>query len=260
MNNNPIGIFDSGIGGISILNKVLKYLPNEDYIYYADSIHNPYGNKSKEELIQLVDGIMKKFMLYQVKLVIVACNTATTQVISYLRKRYYNILFVGVEPAIKVAYDYHRNKNVLIMATPGTIQSKRLLELNQIYSQEKRVLLSCDGLAELIENDNMEAIPSYLISLFSQLDKEKIDVVVLGCTHYPFIKKEIIEVIGHSVIFLDPSVGVSLRVKHLLKENGLEAEGKEGKVTFLLTDPSKESVISKYLDLEDSYVLSSVGE
>ena len=248
VDKRPIGIVDSGIGGISILNKVRDTLPHEDYIYYADTIHNPYGNKTLEELKEIMNGVMEKLLRKNVKLVIVACNTASTQVISYLREKYHNILFVAVEPAIKVAYDYYPERNVLVMATPGTIHSERLLELDQKYVQKSRILLPCEGLAALIENQELEKVPSYLNKLFQNIPKEKIEVVVLGCTHYPFIQKELLDAFSHDVIFVDGSLGVCKRVLYLLKENNIEnGQIQKGKLSFILTDPKTEMVISRYL-------------
>jgi len=249
MDKRPIGILDSGIGGISILNKVGKLLPHENYVYYADSINNPYGNKTKEQLIKMIDRIMLVFLRENVKLVIIACNTASTQVITYLRKQYQEFLFVAVEPAIKVAYDYHKEKNTLVMATPGTIRSERLMELDKKYHQKKRTLLACDGLAELIEKDDLEKIPIYLENLFKNIEKDSIEVVVLGCTHYPFIEKEITKALGHEVIFVDGSNGVAKRTKYLLEKNHIEnTQNSEGRLSFLLTDSSKEKIITKYLN------------
>lgn len=249
MDKRPIGVIDSGVGGVSILNKVREALSHEDFIYYADTVHNPYGNKTLEELKSIMDGVMKRLLQENVKLVIVACNTASTQVIAYLREKYCNILFVAVEPAIKVAYDYYPEKNVLVMATPGTIYSQRMLELDRKYVQRSRILLPCEGLAALIENQELEKIPNYLEQLFQNIPKETIEVVVLGCTHYPFIQRELLEAFSHDVVFIDGSLGVCKRVLYLLKENNMEnGQSQKGKLSFILTDPKTEMVISKYLD------------
>lgn len=249
MDKRPIGILDSGIGGISVLNQVRKTLPREDYIFYADSIHNPYGNKTKEELIKIVDDIMDVFIKKNVKLVIVACNTASTQVISYLREKYPSILFVATEPAIKVAYDHYRDKNTLVMATPGTIASDRLMELDDAYHQKDRILLACDGLAQIIEQQRLETLPTYFDDLFKKIDCSKIEVVVLGCTHYPFIKEEIIKALGHPVIFLDGAMGIAKRVMYLLKEHQIQnLQNHKGSLSFILTKPDTQSIINQYLD------------
>lgn len=249
MDQRPIGVIDSGIGGISILNEVAKYLPGEKFIYYADSIHNPYGSKTKEELIEIMDQITKTLLKENVKLIIIACNTASTQVISYLREHYPSILFVAVEPAIKVAFDHYADRNVLLMATPGTIKSDRLMELDEKYHQENRILLPCDNLAALIENQELEKIPVYLQDLLKNIDTSKIEVVVLGCTHYSFIKDEIEEAIGHTVTFIDGATGVKKRVEFLLDENNIKSlKRPKAEISFILTDETKSSVIEKYLE------------
>lgn len=249
MDKRPIGVLDSGIGGISVLNKVKALLPHEDYIFYVDSIHNPYGNKTKEELIEIVDNIMKVLIEKNVKLVIVACNTASTQVISYLREKYCSILFVATEPAIKVAYDHYLHKNTLVMATPGTIASERLMLLDETYHQEGRILLSCSGLAELIEQQRFRELPDYLDNLFQEIDRKKVEVVVLGCTHYPFIKEQIQESLGHPVIFLDGAEGISRRVEFLLEQQKLKNSSKhKGSLSFILTNDKSQALIDKYLD------------
>lgn len=216
MNNNPIGIFDSGVGGISVLNEIRKVLPNEDYIYYGDSLNNPYGDKSKEELFLIVCDIVEYFIKKDCKIIVVACNTATTLLIGDLRKKYSNIIFVGTEPAIKVAYDYYHDKNVLVMATPGTIDSDTLVNLSNRYYQKNRYFLKCDKLANMIENKS-DQIDSYLNKILAPFKDKKIDVVVLGCTHYPFVKDKLAKVLTDA-IFIDGGVGIAKRVKSIIEE------------------------------------------
>lgn len=231
MNKCPIGIFDSGIGGISILNAVRKILPNEDYIYYGDSLNNPYGNKSKEELMELVCHIVEDFIEKKCKLIVVACNTATTVLIKDLRCKYPDIIFVGTEPAIKVAYDYHRDEKVLVMATPGTIKSEKLSNLSDKYYQKNRYFLQCDKLANLIENRSND-IDLYLDQLLEAFKDKHIDVVVLGCTHYPFIKDKIAKILDEA-IFIDGGVGIANRVNSILTEKKwLNDSPVKGKVTL----------------------------
>ena len=152
MNKNEIGIFDSGIGGITILNELKKILPNENFIYYADSKNNPYGNKSLNELFKIVCDIVDKLLKRNVKLIVIACNTATTRCINMLREKYKNVIFVGTEPAIKVACDKNF-KNTIVMATPGTINTERMHQLvdNNIKDNQNIYLIPCEGLADTIE-------------------------------------------------------------------------------------------------------------
>ena len=153
INNNKIVMFDSGIGCLTVLKELRKLLPNENYIYYADSKNNPYGEKSDEELMGIVTGIVDFLIEKEVKIIVIACNTATTRCINRLRKMYPDMLFVGTEPAIKVACDKNY-KNTLVMATPSTIKSERTHELVKLNKRndQKITLLPCKGLTETIES------------------------------------------------------------------------------------------------------------
>lgn len=229
MNHNPIGILDSGIGGVTVLKQILKLLPNEKYIYYSDSLRNPYGEKSKEEVFCYVDQIMHYFIKQNCKVVVFACNTATALAIDEIRKKYPNIPIIGIEPAYKMVYDHAKEKQTLVMATPGTMESKRFLELYHHYDNGKTVLLSCQNLAHLIEEGDYINIRSYLRE---NLPKDsRIEVVVLGCTHYPLIKKEIQSVLG-PVDFYDGSIGVANRLYHILEEMDLLSNGQRGSIQF----------------------------
>lgn len=159
MKNQKIGIFDSGIGGLSILKELLKILPHEDYLFYEDSIHNPYGEKSEEELFDITSNIVDYFIGEDCKLIVIACNTATTSCMNKLREKYPNMIFVGTVPAIKVAYDNHY-KDTILLATPYTIQSTRVEELLHDYQDinQKIYVVSGMNLANLIDNNDQEGI------------------------------------------------------------------------------------------------------
>ncbi len=216
-----IGVFDSGVGGLSILNELLKELPYEDFYYYGDSLNNPYGEKSDEELLKITSNIVEKLINKNCKLIVIACNTATTRCMKKLREIYSNVIFVGTVPAIKVACD-KRFKNTLVMATPATIESERTYELirdNKRYDQNI-YLLPCPGLANAIEQNDKEKIKRILQNDFKDYKDKEIDAIVLGCTHYPFIREEILEVMPNTVL-IDGSIGVSKEVKRQLEEHGL---------------------------------------
>lgn len=238
MNNNPIGILDSGIGGVTVLKEIIKILPNEDYVYYSDSLHAPYGEKSKEEVIQYVDSIVKFLVSKNCKMIIVACNTATAFAISEMRSKYSDIDIIGIEPAYKMIYDFSYNKKTLVMATSGTIHSEKFLNLYHKYDNDNTILLSCEKLATLIENDDPK-IEDYLREI---LPKEKIEAVVLGCTHYPLIKDIIQKIIG-PVDFYDGGYGVAQHVYNLLDMKGLCSDKNVGNIYFIdssLNDKKKE--------------------
>lgn len=234
MNNNKIGMFDSGIGGLTVLKELRKLLPNENYIYYADSKNNPYGEKSDEELMSIVTGIVDFLISKEVKIIVIACNTATTRCINRLRKMYPNMIFVGTEPAIKVACDKNY-KNTLVMATPGTIKSERTHELVKLNKKrdQKITLLPCKGLADAIESGNKDNINKVLHKLLDKYVNEDIDSIVLGCTHYPHAKKNIKELFP-KVKLIDGNKGVSKQVKRQLESHNLLSDSTtHGKVKMI---------------------------
>ena len=219
--NKKIGVFDSGIGGTTTLKEIINILPNEDYIYYADTKNNPYGNKSDEELYKIVKNVVEKLLKKDVKIIVIACNTATTRCIKRLREEFKDMMFVATEPAIKVACD-NNYKNTLVLATPGTISSERtrmLIDDNK-KDFENLFLISCDGLANAIEkNDNVDIKENLDKYLLPYKDK-KIDAIVLGCTHYPIIKDKIQSYFKNATL-IDGNKGVAKRVKYLLETNNL---------------------------------------
>ncbi len=234
---NKIGVFDSGIGGITTLKEIIKILPKEEYIYYADSKNNPYGTKDYNELFNIVDNIVKYFIKRNVKLIVIACNTATTKCINKLRAKYPDILFVGTEPAIKVACDKNY-KNTLVLATPGTISSKRVKKLLRDNKKENQniTLVACDNLANAIETYNNKLIDKLLHEYLSIYKKQNIDAIVLGCTHYPIIKDKLQKLFPKATI-IDGNKGVAKRVKFLLEENNIK--NNNYKIEFIQTKKHK---------------------
>lgn len=231
-----IGLFDSGIGGTTILDAIKKILPNAEYKYIADTKNCPYGEKSAEELQEITSARTKELADWGAEIIVIACNTATTGHITYLREKYPNIKFVGTEPAVKVATDSGM-KNILVMATPNTIASDRtkiLVEKNQKPDQNIE-LLSCPGLASTIEKyyntDNHQPITDLLKTLFKNVVTAP-DVIVLGCTHYSLIK-DLIGQFFPSAKLIDGSTGVARRVKSLIDGPKilLLGYGKEGQAT-----------------------------
>lgn len=231
-----IGVIDSGIGGVTVLKELLKELPNEDYIYYSDSINNPYGDKTNEEIISIVDNVVNILINKGVKIIIIACNTASAICKEYLRNKY-DIPFIAIEPAYKVVYDHAKEYKTLIMATKATMNSDSFKKLFNNYDNHNTILCSCSGLADLIEEGNKNKIIDYLnnhIGIYKNIKN-----VVLGCTHYPLIKEEIKEVLG-DVTFFDGSIGVSHHTKDILIKNNLLSNKKEGSITFIDSSNNKE--------------------
>ena len=227
-----VGVFDSGIGGLSVLRELEKILPNEDFYYYGDSLNNPYGEKSDEELFEITSGVVDYLVNKGCKLIVIACNTATTRCMKYLREKYKDIIFVGTVPAIKVACD-RDFKNTLVMATPATIESERTMELirDNIRKDQNIYLVACPGLANAIEDNDQEKIEEILKDTFREYKDKKIDSIVLGCTHYPFIKENILKEMP-GVILLDGSRGVAMEVKRQLENNGLLSDKLSRKIVI----------------------------
>ena len=227
-----IGVFDSGIGGVTVMKELIKILPNEDYIYYSDTINNPYGDKTNEEIISISDNIVSKLVDMGCKIIVIACNTASAISKDYLRSKY-NVPIIAIEPAYKSVPD---NEKTLVMATKATINSDKFKKLFNTYNNHNTILLSCSGLADLIEEGNKNKIIDYLKNKIGYYADVK--NVVLGCTHYPLIKKEITEVLGN-VNFYDGSVGVAKHTKEVLEEKNLLSNN-TGKITFIDSSNNKE--------------------
>ena len=227
--SGKIGIFDSGIGGVTVLHEIIKILPQEDYLYYSDSKNNPYGDKTKEEIERLCDTIVQELLQENCKIIVIACNTASAVAAQSLRKRYPDISFVAIEPAYKMVYDYAYDKPTLVMATKGTIQSEKFNLLLKKYNNHQTFLIPCVGLAEKIEQDKKEEIKNYLEETIGTY-KNKVENVVLGCTHYPLIQKEIGEVLG-SVQFFNGASSLAKHLKNRLQEQKL-LNSKKGNIEF----------------------------
>ncbi len=215
-----IGIFDSGIGGVTVLKEIIKVLPNENYIYYSDSKNNPYGDKNQEEILKICDDIVANLLKENCKSIVIACNTASAIASSFLREKYNDLPIIAIEPAYKMVHDYSYDKPTLIMATKGTIESEKFNLLLKKYNNNKTYILPCVGLADKIEDGNEKEIKQVL-----KLELEKyrgiVKNVVLGCTHYPLVKEGIKEILGENIEFFDGSPRLALHLKEILKEKNL---------------------------------------
>ena len=234
--NKKIGIFDSGIGGTTTLKEIQNILPNEDIIYYADSKNNPYGSKTKEELELITSNIVDYLIKRDIKIIVIACNTATTNCIDYLRNKYKDIIFIGTEPAIKVACDKNY-KNILVLATPTTISSERTHELvnNNKKDYENFYLVPCNGLANAIERNDTIKIDELLKEILTPYQDKNIDAIVLGCTHYPLIKNKIQSYFKNAQL-IDGNKGVANQVKYQLQNNNLlKQNNTKSKIEFIQT-------------------------
>lgn len=220
MKEKMIGVFDSGIGGYTILEELKKMMPKENFLFYADSKNNPYGEKDDEELFKITSNIVE-YLKKDCKIIVIACNTATTRCIKYLRNKYPEMIFIGTEPAIKVACDGNY-KNILLLATPATIGSERtsLLVRDNKKSDETVYLVPCEGLAHAIEVNDVALEEEIISNIYEQYKDKKIDAIVLGCTHYPHIKGLISSYFKNAKL-LDGGLGVSRECKRQLEKNNL---------------------------------------
>jgi glutamate racemase len=223
MNESPIGFFDSGVGGTSVWKEVIQLLPHENTIYLADSRHAPYGRKSKQEIIQLCVKNTEFLLERKCKLIAVPCNTATTNAISYLRS-HYDVPFIGIEPAIKPAALNSDTKKIGILATKGTLSSELFNKTHKEFTQNVNTIeIVGTGIVELIEAGKMDSkeMHNLLISICEPFMISGIDFLVLGCSHYPYVKDQLQELLPSAVRIIDSGAAVARQTLHVLKENQL---------------------------------------
>jgi len=228
MNNNPIGIFDSGVGGTSIWKEINQLLPHENTIYLADSSNAPYGNKSVDEIISLSIKNTELLLNLDCKIIVVACNTATTNAISVLRDKY-TIPFIGIEPAIKPAALNTKSKNIGVLATKGTLGSSLFSEAtNNLTNKITVVEIVGEGLVPLIEEGkiNSQETISLLQTFMKPMIKAKIDHLVLGCSHYPYLIPQLKKLIPQQIKIIDSGEAVARQTKNILIENNLISNNK----------------------------------
>lgn len=239
-NTSPIGVFDSGVGGISVLAELVKNLPREKYIYLADSANAPYGTKDCEYVREI--SLNAAGILYDmgVKALVVACNSATSVAINNIRDQF-DIPVIGMEPALKPAVEMGGSGAIVVMATPLTLKEEKFNNLFHKFNLEASIIpLPCEGLMELIESEaGMTDIVRYLKGLFQDLPVNQLSTVVLGCTHYCFIRNEISKVAGPTVKIIDGNAGTVRQLERTLSSLNLLAPlGKSkpsGQVEFLTT-------------------------
>ena len=229
-----IGIFDSGIGGVTVFKEILRELPNYEYVYYSDSKNNPYGDKSSDELIKITDSIVSYLVQMGCCVIVIACNTASAICKDYLRRKY-DIPIIAIEPAYKMVNDINKDGKTLVLATKGTLQSSKFKCLYNKYDNHNTILYECVGLADLIENDDDEEIDKYLDNHLK--DFKGVENVVLGCTHYPLIKDKIKKILG-DVLFFDGSKGVCLQLKKIIQKNNIKSTNSS--ITFIDSSLSEE--------------------
>jgi glutamate racemase len=218
-NNNPIGIFDSGIGGTSIWKAIHELLPNEKTIYLADSKNAPYGQKTKEEIISLSKKNVDLLLENKCKLIVVACNTATTNAIVELRTQY-NIPFIGIEPAIKPAANNSQTQVIGILATKGTLNSELFNKTAEMFRDTKIIEQVGYGLVQLIEDGNLDSpeMTQLLESYLKPMIEANIDYLVLGCSHYPYLVPQIKKILPKHIQIIDSGEAVARQTQNVLRE------------------------------------------
>lgn len=235
-----IAVFDSGVGGISVLRQLRKVMPNERYLYFGDSANAPYGTKSSREVQKLALTVAQRLVEQGVKALVVACNTATAVAIDILRQAYPDLIVVGIEPALKVGVDKYPGGHIGVMATPVTLEGEKFHRLLDRFTHRCRVtLIPAPGLADLVEEGRQngpdgEALLRGLLEPF----QGKLDALVLGCTHYPFAQEMIEKVLGSTTELLDGGEGTAAQAKYLLQCRGLLYEG-PGEVVFQNSLPDR---------------------
>jgi len=223
MNNNSIGIFDSGIGGLTIFDEIHRLLPNENIIYLADSKNAPYGEKSKDDIIGYSIKNSEYLLQRGCKLIVVACNTASTNAVAVLREKF-SVPFIRVQPAIKPAAMNSKTKAVGILATKGTLKSDLLLETSQKFAQGVTVIEQVgEGLVSLIENGKIhsEEMTQLLHKYVKPMIDKRIDYLVLGCTHYPLLTTQLQKIVGDSVTIIDSGEAIARQTKNILIQENL---------------------------------------
>lgn len=240
----PIGVFDSGLGGISVLGELVAFLPNENYLYLGDSKHAPYGTKSLQEVQKLTCNNIEYLIGKGAKAIVVACNTATSAAIQILREHHKDMPIIGIEPALKPAVLQKEHPNVLVMATPMTLREEKFHALMKRYENEAEIIsLPCPGLVEFVERGELEgeALEAYFKELFAPFADKKIDSAVLGCTHYPLVKNVIQKMLGDSVTLFDGGEGTAHETYRRLKEkNLLNTTPQKGTVIFENTEGTEQ--------------------
>lgn len=256
-NNKPIGIFDSGIGGTSIWAEIHQLLPNEKTIYLADSKNAPYGQKSKAEIVALSVKNTEFLLNMDCKLIVVACNTATTNAIQELRSKF-DVPFIGIEPAIKPAATNSKTQTIGILATQGTLNSELFNKTTEKYQDVKIIEQVGHGLVQLIESGNINSpeMTQLLHSYLAPMIEANIDYLVLGCSHYPYLIPQIKEILPEHIQIIDSGQAVAKQTQNILKEKVGFSSNKKKEPVFYTNSNSKvlsEILKNKYEVMEKDF-------
>lgn len=242
--NGYVGVFDSGVGGISVLRQLAATLPAENFVYFGDSANAPYGEKTRDQVARMSRDIVDRLLDEGAKAIVIACNTATSVAAASIRADYAHVPIIGVEPALKPATEQPGVKRILVMATPITLRLDKYQLLAEKWGSGHEVIdAPCPGLAARIEKGDLESPDIYeLLEDLVGSYAGAVDAVVLGCTHYPFIARQIREVVGDVPLF-DGAYGTALQLQRKLAERGLTTKSSgRGTVEFLSSKPGKDEI------------------
>ncbi len=249
----PIGVFDSGVGGISVLGELVKLMPNENFLFHGDSANAPYGNKPYETVVELTLATARQLVEQSCKCLVIACNTATAAAVNIVRDTYPDIPVIGLEPALKPAVLHSHGGCVLVMATSLTLVEPKFLDLLRRYGSEADIhTLACPGLVEYVERGELESpeFEDFLRGLFAPYMEKRPDSIVLGCTHYPFALTLIRRIFGNDIAVFDGGNGAARETKHQLMLKNIEAcADNTGKVIMTNSDPSQIPLSNRLLEL-----------
>jgi glutamate racemase len=238
----PIGVFDSGVGGLSVLREIHKLLPAVPVIYLADQAHVPYGPRPLEEVRQFSSEITSYLLSRGARLIVVACNAASAAALQHLRENFPDIPFVGMEPAVKPAAETTHSGVVGVLATPATFQGALYASVVERFAQGVKVMQdTCPGLVTQIEAGSLDSpiTEAILRKALEPMLEEGIDTVVLGCTHYPFVIPQIQRIVGPAVRVIDPAPAIARQAGKLLTEHGwLPPNSQAAKTIYTTTGPS----------------------
>lgn len=248
-----IGIFDSGVGGITVLKEALRQLPQIEYVYYSDNLHVPYGTKSKEEVLGYVGEVIEVLLNEQVDAIVIACNTATSIAANILREKYKNIPIIGMEPAVKLALDQTEGGRVLVTATPLTLKEEKYRRLVDKVDEHERVdSLALPELVQYAENFEFdkEILKAYFKSKLKDYDLTKYSAIVLGCTHFVYFKDILRDILPAHIGIYDGNEGTVRHLKELLKLEHT-TNSQETKVDFYYSGKKNthKALLKSYLDI-----------
>lgn len=253
ISQSPIGIFDSGIGGLSVLKAMVNELPDENLIYLGDQANVPYGLRPLTEVRKLSEGITEFFLEQKVKAIVVACNTASAAALHYLREKYPSIQFIGMEPAVKPAAENTHTGKVGVLATSATFQGELYASVVERFAQGVELFQStCPGLVNQIEKGRVKSIQTKMIlrKAIRPMLAAGIDTIVLGCTHYPFVMPGIQKIAGSDVRVIDPAPAVARQVRRVLEQYAtLNKKKEKGEISYLTSGNLKKfsKLLSKLL-------------